>query len=1388
MTDSIEEKNKIIKSFYVIGLNESLIQKYDDNAKTPCFVQDMDILVKDLPHNYKPLNEDEKWILLIKEKNVWLRIKYNNNYVSPITELIMVECDYESPEYLLLEKKYIDDKYKPINVILFKDEEKNEENETFPIMNEFGLHKEYSDVYVKIPSYLNVKELLNLSTIHSKSAVLLITRKNTSLPIKEIQIIKKNNGNFNFGIVKNKSPYSFKYKPEILDQYPPDIEKNSSVSMFCFPEGLSISDQYKMPRWFNFVLTDEVGERTYGSTLTFWEEIDIKLKEYFVPYYDEFDKKTKKRKYYFIQKAICVLSRFPFYHNCLIFLKQLYRIQTASKTKIPLERAICSFVNSLYIQSNDEIVQFIIGEEKLNFYRISNYGDLWDTKNTYLEVLFRVLSFKQIITAWQGLLLEKKLFLICSSKATLSCVAHALVNLLFPFKWIHVLVPILPEKLKLFIDSPVPLIIGISFDVDLKDFPNDALILNINTNRFENYYSQIPKLKGKLQAILEKKLKDLKKNYNFDNPVNADKWMDYQDEAFPSFELDRHIKVDTTEIRDAFYSVFIAMFKNYNKYIDWEITNKSNQDEEDLTEKVFKKKVFLKDHSANDENDFIALFCETSLFNQFIELFLKIKTDGPMGYFLESIKKKSDKKVYLPKIIPEKLVILPEIEIRDLNGQTFYHKEFPSKLQKNLYINVQRPKRPFKSKFVKYEDEWCYNINKLKKKEWPKYLLYLIYEIWFHFFSFVIHFYGDKESILLMDYGLFLMEDLYNNKKITPTRNLFCKLFKSCGRNKLSVITKKILLFVNQIYKNSKYSNLFHNSYLSGLYSLTENFETNSNITIPSANSYLNITSIRTNILNEIYSDDYDSKMTIDNILFLDSKICPNCVKNKTKIRKIYPEHIFAGFNFEKNKICIICPECLAKIEPLLYYLKKSQSSLKAHKFTLIPPFKLIEDIDILINQEREIYFYKKTEAEKLADFMNIYLSIIFYFQLFDLPLFVLYTPKTSDKNFINKISEEIEQNKLRKMTKKEKKKSGKSISPDRVSRSPDRSVDNKSGVSGDITDISRKSTLSNISEFETEIWKNIQLSSKNTEILSEAFNSNEKSEFASRYKETKSILSKLIQYFYLNTKEKLEIFLNNLSEKQDNALDELHKENEKTRYNNNIISKNNLDEKIYEKKLKENDNNKFQTKFNNMNNINSNLQKKILDDKNINEEILNIIGNNNNINNNNEINANMSFSGIFEIKNTEQEEEKKAKNKILDTIEEEKTTIDNNIHKESTNNIIQPITNKNKSNSNSKKVEIRNEKKIKSCEQITYQSSLKKNDSEREISEFTINTNSTNINTNQNENKKIITVNDNISTNNNSTNDNNNCNNDTSADNKKKDQNIKKKSRIKIYSGNFFE
>ena len=89
--------------------------------------------------------------------------------------------------------------------------------------------------------------------------------------------------------------------------------------------------------------------------LFFLEEISISLKESFQPSYDPPDKKI----YY--QKAICVLSKYPFYYNCLLFLKEIYNIiHPQSSGKIPIERAICTFVDSLYIQSYDKLLRFNI--------------------------------------------------------------------------------------------------------------------------------------------------------------------------------------------------------------------------------------------------------------------------------------------------------------------------------------------------------------------------------------------------------------------------------------------------------------------------------------------------------------------------------------------------------------------------------------------------------------------------------------------------------------------------------------------------------------------------------------------------------------------------------------------------------------------------------------------------------------------------------------------------------------------------------------------------------------------------------------------------------------------------------------------------------------------
>ena len=114
---------------------------------------------------------------------------------------------------------------------------------------------------------------------------------------------------YHFGILRHKSPYSFKYLPEILDFYPLNETQNNAVGMFCFPEGVKIRDKFETPKCFNFVLTDEIGERTYGSAFIFVQELSISLREAFIPSYNE------QNKTYYEEKAICALSRYPFYYN-----------------------------------------------------------------------------------------------------------------------------------------------------------------------------------------------------------------------------------------------------------------------------------------------------------------------------------------------------------------------------------------------------------------------------------------------------------------------------------------------------------------------------------------------------------------------------------------------------------------------------------------------------------------------------------------------------------------------------------------------------------------------------------------------------------------------------------------------------------------------------------------------------------------------------------------------------------------------------------------------------------------------------------------------------------------------------------------------------------------
>jgi hypothetical protein len=132
----------------------------------------------------------------------------------------------------------------------------------------------YDSTYYRFPVSLNIKDILLLTT-KSPAAILTINRSKTILPLRDISIIdssKTKDGHFKIGVSRVGNPLELAYLPEILDTYPQDDHISPGIAMFAFPISMKFKKNSDLPKWFSFVLTDEMGNRSYASCLIFTEE------------------------------------------------------------------------------------------------------------------------------------------------------------------------------------------------------------------------------------------------------------------------------------------------------------------------------------------------------------------------------------------------------------------------------------------------------------------------------------------------------------------------------------------------------------------------------------------------------------------------------------------------------------------------------------------------------------------------------------------------------------------------------------------------------------------------------------------------------------------------------------------------------------------------------------------------------------------------------------------------------------------------------------------------------------------------------------------------------------------------------------------------------------
>ena len=345
---------------------------------------------------------------------------------------------------------------------------------------------------------------------------------------------------------------------------------NSSLSIM-FPQDFEISNEEKPPKIYSNVLTNEKGISSYLYILLFYD----KYTENEEDLQEDAEKLRLSStsdliKVFYCPISIIILS----YSNNLDFfdklLKEYYRIIKFNINIILNEKEIeenniesappnviennNNNNNNNNIENNNNIYKKLLFYQKIELLNYLNYSyeilhppnktilnfNLRFSQIKYcsqsnieiptneicIKILFNCLEISTIINLYIALLFEKYIILIGNQNQMLFCICEGLKKLLFPFRWLHTYVPILPKQLFNFLDSPSPYFFGIKSNlidpIELnKQYPSH-IICDINSSTI---YGNVSSLKLPLNEELKikKKLMLLKnKNINFYDDVIID--------------------------------------------------------------------------------------------------------------------------------------------------------------------------------------------------------------------------------------------------------------------------------------------------------------------------------------------------------------------------------------------------------------------------------------------------------------------------------------------------------------------------------------------------------------------------------------------------------------------------------------------------------------------------------------------------------------------------------------------------------------------------------------------------------------------------------------------------------------------------------------------------
>ena len=472
---------------------------------------------------------------------------------------------------------------------------------------------------------------------------------------------------------KNHSVDSSNLKPQLLFSIPSILNIKTTILnnqfLFAFPNGIDISYYEEPPKIYSIVLTNEKGTHSYFYILLFYDKIadSNEIKNCL-----NRNSNAITTEMSYCPVSIIIWTYFPnldFFRNLLLNFYKIIKFDYSillnsnsiynsneknspktnysTNSNIDIEKIksfqkieLLNYLNFCYNlprPPNKSLFTLNTRLDKID-YKFQSLGEI-PTNEYCIDILFNTLEYSVIIKLFIALLFEKHIIIIANQNMPLFCICESLRFLLFPLRWLHLYIPILPYEQISYLESPMPYLIGLNTSKTnaqdlINSFPSH-IICEVGTSTL---YGNVSNLKLPINEEMKIKTKLLLLKSKYKNKYDEIDVGEYSHNSSrrssKSLNLDEFEDIDfnlsfAQNVQNIFFRFFRNSLKNFKK--------------EYIINNIFNSQNFLNSFEQEEYKLFFEKIINTLAFENFI-LSMKFLDDSASRKFNLICKNISNKK------------------------------------------------------------------------------------------------------------------------------------------------------------------------------------------------------------------------------------------------------------------------------------------------------------------------------------------------------------------------------------------------------------------------------------------------------------------------------------------------------------------------------------------------------------------------------------------------------------------------------------------------------------------------------------------------------------------------------------------------------------------------